>query len=77
MESRDRGAFSCPQEAQSANCMWLALDSHIKTNKFWLESLFLLHHKTYSFIFTLTFPALVHLWVVLEGKVKGRLRTNR
>ena len=35
------------------------------------------HHKTQPFIFTPAFPALVHLWVVLEGKVRGRLSVRR
>ena len=32
-------------------------------------------HKTHPSIFTLAFPANVHLWVFLEGKMEGRLRT--
>ena len=35
------------------------------------------HHKTQPFIFTLAFPAVVHLWVVLEGKMEGRAKINR
>ena len=35
------------------------------------------HHKTQPFIFTLAFPAFMHLWVVLEGKVRGRLSVCR
>ena len=39
--------------------------------------LFFPQHKTQPFIFTLAFPAFVHLWVVLEGKVGGRLSIRR
>lgn len=35
------------------------------------------HHKTQPFIFTLAFPAIVRLWVVLEGKMEGRASINR
>ena len=39
--------------------------------------LFFPYHKTEPFIFTLAFPAFMHLWVVLEGKVGGRLSVRR